>query len=128
VLVDRAPQVVVNSVDLHDDLVEVPLVTGPGTPPADLLGVGRTERVAPVLHGLMAEHDPAGRHQIRDVAQAQVEPEPQPHDLPDDDRREPVPVEAPVTARAHIHRRRSPRLRLPTRQVDDANEQVDDAA
>ena len=33
VLVDRAPQVMGGAVDLHEDLVEVPLVAGSGPPP-----------------------------------------------------------------------------------------------
>ncbi len=51
----------------------------------------------------MADVDPAGGHQRRDVPQAQVEPEAQPHDLADDDRREPVPVEPLIRAWRRTH-------------------------
>ena len=40
VLVDATPQVTGDAVDLHEDLVEVPLVAGAGAPPAQLVGVG----------------------------------------------------------------------------------------
>ena len=49
VLVDRAPQVVDRAVDADEDLVEVPPVTGLGSAPAQLVGVGLPELGAPAL-------------------------------------------------------------------------------
>ena len=89
-LVDRAPQVMGGAVDLHEDLVDVPLVAGARSAPAQLVGIVRPELGAPGPDRLVGEHDTAGEHQLLNVAQAQRETVIQPHRVPDDLDRIPV--------------------------------------
>ena len=47
-LIDGVPEPVRHTVDLEDDLIQVPLVTGAGQPAADLVGESLTELAAPL--------------------------------------------------------------------------------
>jgi len=77
-------------VDLHEDLVDVPLVAGAVSAPAQPGGLVRPELGAPGSDRLVGEHDTAGQHQLLDVAQAQRKTVIQKHRVPDDLDRIPV--------------------------------------
>src|SRR4029078_7209342 len=73
-----------NAVDADEDLVEVPPVTGLGSAPAQLVGVGLPELGAPAPDRLVADNDAALQHQLLDLTEAEREPEVQPHAVVDD--------------------------------------------
>jgi hypothetical protein len=90
VLVDRAPQLTGSAVDLDKNLVEVPLVAGAGSAPAQLVGIVRPELGTPGADRLVADHDTAGPHQLLDVTQGQRKTVMQPHRVPDNLDRIPI--------------------------------------
>ena len=73
-----------NAVDADEDLVEVPPVTGLGSAPAQLVGVGLPELGTPGPDGFVTDHDAALEHQLPDLTKAQREPVIQPHAVGDD--------------------------------------------
>ncbi len=83
-LIDRAAQVMLDAVDTDEDLIEVPPVTGPRPPPAQLVGVGLPELGAPPPDRLVADHDTAFEHEFPDFTEAEREPEVHPHAAVDD--------------------------------------------
>jgi hypothetical protein len=48
-----------DAVDLHENLIEVPLVAGTGSPPTQLTGVVRPELATPAPDRLVADHHTA---------------------------------------------------------------------
>ena len=84
VLVDRPPQVMQCAVDFDEDLVEMPLVAGPGPPSAQLVGVGLPKLGAPPADRLVTHHDTAFEHHLLDFTEAEREPKVQPHTVIDD--------------------------------------------
>src|SRR6185295_13094049 len=68
-----------NAVDADEDLVEVPPVTGLGSAPAQLVGVGLPELSAPAPDRLITQHNTTRKHQLLDLTKAQREPKIQPH-------------------------------------------------
>ena len=72
------------AVDFNEDLVEVPLVTGPGPPSAQRVGVGLPELGAPPAVRLVTHHDTAFEHHLLDFTEAERKPEVQPHAVVDD--------------------------------------------
>ncbi len=81
--------------------MSLPIGSGPGPTPPDLFRVVRAERLAPLPHSLVTDHDPAPGQKRWNVVQAQVEPVPQPDDLTDNDRRKPVPRKPRISTRIH---------------------------
>ena len=81
VLIDRPPQVVTFAMDAQKDLSHVPLITGSGAPPPELMSLGLPEFPAPIPHGFVSQHAPALRHQRFDVPVAQAEADVQPHTM-----------------------------------------------
>src|SRR5215475_8668021 len=73
-----------DAVDLHEDLVEVPLVAGAGAAPTQLVGVGLPELGAPAPDRLITHHDTTYTHQLLDLTKAQRETKVQPHAMVDD--------------------------------------------
>src|SRR5271157_5413323 len=59
------------AVDLHENLVEVPLVAGSGSAPTQLVGVVAPELGTPGPDRLVGDHHTAGKQQLLDVAQTQ---------------------------------------------------------
>jgi hypothetical protein len=117
VLVHGAPQVVLRAVHPDDHLVQMPLVSGPGSPPAQLVGEILSELGAPSADRLVGDHDAAFEHHLRDVPQAQCEAVVEPDTMADDLHRIPVPL---VQRRFHGHGqrfsqrpRRSAKLTMP---------------
>src|SRR5271166_5869542 len=90
VLVDRAPQVMRDAVDLDENLIEVPFIAGARSAPTQLVGVVRPELGTPGSDRLVGEHHTAGQHQLLNVAQAQRKTVIQPHRVPDDLDRIPI--------------------------------------
>ena len=72
------------AVDFDEDFVEVPLVTEPGPPSAQLVGVGLPELGAPPQDRLVTDHDTVLEHEFLDLAEAELEPKVQPHAVADD--------------------------------------------
>ena len=87
-VVDRAPEVVPLPVDLHKNLVEMPLPVARSQPldPAllDLIGEHRTEPMPPVAHRFVADLDASLVEQILDIPQRERKPHIEHHRKPDD--------------------------------------------
>ena len=90
VLVDGPPQVLPIAVDLDEDLVQVPLVAGPGLAAAQAGRVGGPELGAPLPDRLVGDDHAALEHELLDLAEAQREAVVQPHAVGDDLDRVPV--------------------------------------
>src|ERR1700761_3144972 len=68
VLIDRSPKVVSHSVDLEEDFVQMPFVTGPSTTSPQTGGVPSAELLAPAADRLIAEQYAPSRHQFFDIS------------------------------------------------------------
>jgi hypothetical protein len=99
-----------NAVDADEDLVEVPPVTGLGSAPAQLVGVGLPELRAPAPDRLITQHNTTRKHQLLDLTKAQREPKIQPHAAINDLNRMPMAL---VRRRCGTHPTDPPRS--PTR-------------
>jgi hypothetical protein len=75
---------VTGGADGEEDLIEVPLVAGPGAPPAKLIGIGLAKLPTPIAHGLVGQQDATFRHQLFDIPVAQAKAKIQPHAAADD--------------------------------------------
>ena len=58
-----------------EDFIEMPLVSGAGAAPAQLVGVGLPELGAPPPDRLVTHRDTAYEHQLLDLTEAEREPE-----------------------------------------------------
>ena len=83
-LIDGAPEPVRHTVDLEDDLIQVPLVTGASQSAADPVGERLTELAAPLPQCFVADHDAARGEQFVHHAQAEWETKVQPDGVADD--------------------------------------------
>ena len=90
ILIDRSPEVVSDAVDLEEDLVQMPFVTGPGTPSPQAIDILLAELVAPAPDRLVAEHHSTSRHYLFNIAIAHSETEVEPDGVRDDLSREPM--------------------------------------
>ncbi len=79
VLIHRTPQVMGTAVDLDEDFIHVPLVTLSRTPAAQAVGVSLTKLATPIPDSLIGDGDAAHRHDLFDIAVAQVETEVESH-------------------------------------------------
>ena len=68
---------------LEKHLVQVPLVTGPGTPTTELIGIVLAKFAAPLANGLIGHDHTTFEQQFFDIAEAQAEAEVQPHGVAD---------------------------------------------
>lgn len=98
VLINRAPQVLLFTFDLEEDLVKVPGAPWPGPSFLDLCGKVGTEIEAPFPDGFIADHDATLQKKIGNIAQAQTKAVIKPHGVPNDFNGEPV---ARIEAGAH---------------------------
>src|SRR5687768_11611684 len=57
ILIDGPPQVMALTVDRQKDLIQVPRVTGPGTPAPELIGIRLAERATPLPNRLIRHDD-----------------------------------------------------------------------
>ena len=83
-LINRAPQVTLLTVDSDKYFVEVPLVAGAWAPSAQPVGVGLPELIALAPDRLIGDHHTAFQHQFLDLAEAQRKPKVQPNAVVDD--------------------------------------------
>ena len=83
-MVDRAPQIMLPTVDPNEHLVEVPLVTGLWASAAELVGVGLPEFGTPPPDRLVTHYDTAFEHEFFDFAEAERESDVKPHAVVDD--------------------------------------------
>ena len=91
-MVDGAPEVMLDAIDLHENLVEVPLPLGVqaharGALRSDLSGEDRSKSIHPEPHAFMAYVDPAFMKQVFDVPQRERKPDIHHHCELDDLRR-----------------------------------------
>lgn len=74
VLIDRSPEIVCDSVDLEEDFIQVPFVTGPSATPSQTGGIRFTKFVAPASDGLVAQQYSPSSHQFFHITEAHTEP------------------------------------------------------
>ena len=79
-MVDSSPKIVGLAIDLHKDLIEVPLPLRDlahvaRSADADLAGEHRAETVHPLPHALVANVDPAFVEEVFNIAQREREPD-----------------------------------------------------
>src|ERR1700761_6026213 len=125
-LVDRAPQPVLLAGNFDGNLVEVPLVSGIGQPPPNLVGEVLAELERPLPHALVADDDAARSQHLLDHAQAEGKAEIQPNRMADDLGRKPVAgVAGANTCRHRVRLLALLPIRKPvSSQVDDAGTSV----
>src|SRR5713101_1332310 len=73
VLINGTPQILPASINFEKDLVEVPFVSGPGTTPAQVIGKGLAELLAPLADRFVGHMDTANHHHLFNVAITQAE-------------------------------------------------------
>jgi hypothetical protein len=79
VLIDGPPEVMSDTVDLEEDLIQMPLVARPGTPSPQAIGELASKFIAPAPDCFIAHHHATCRHHLLYIAKADAEPEVQPH-------------------------------------------------
>src|SRR5512135_2846233 len=84
VLVNRPPQVVLDTVDADEHLIKVPLVPGTGPAATQGAGVGLPELPAPAPDRLVGDHHAAGEHEFLGLPEREQEPVVEPHTVRDD--------------------------------------------
>lgn len=77
-MVDSSPEIVLDTVDFHEDLIEMPLPLSVlahvgGALRSDLAGENRTKSINPKPNTLMADIDPAFMEQVFDVSKRERE-------------------------------------------------------
>jgi len=90
ILIDGPPEVVPCPIDGEEDFIEMPLVTGSGTPAPEVIGILLPKLAAPLADGFVGHHNPTCKEQLFDVAVTQAEAEVQPDTMADNLRREAV--------------------------------------
>jgi hypothetical protein len=100
ILVYRTPEIVPLSLDVHEELIQVPDVSQPSLPAPEPPGVAWTELPTPLPDGLVGDHDSSLRQEFLNVSEAQAEAVVQPDGVTDDLRRKPVSA---VAASIGIH-------------------------
>ena len=84
VLIHRSPQVKLLTLDLHEDLVNMPGITQSTPLASDRAGVLRSELETPEADGLVGDDDPPLSQQIFHISKAQGESMVEPHAVADD--------------------------------------------
>jgi hypothetical protein len=84
VLIDGPPEVMSGTVDLEEDLIQMPLVARPGTPSPQAIGELASEFIAPAPDRFVAHHHATCRHHLLYITRADAEAEVQPHAFGDD--------------------------------------------
>ena len=62
ILINRSPQIVSHSVDLEEDFVQMPFVTGPSAASSQTAGIRFAKLVAPAADRFIAEQYSPSRH------------------------------------------------------------------
>src|SRR2546427_10453371 len=94
VLVDGPPEIVLATLDIHEQFVQVPGVAQASLPVPQDTGVLRTEPPTPLPNRLVGYGDAPLSEEIFGIAEAQTEPVVEPDGVTDDLRRESVAVVA----------------------------------
>jgi hypothetical protein len=102
ILVHSPPEIVPLSLDVHEELVQVPDVSQPSLPAPEISGVVWTELPTPLPDRLVRDDDSSLRQQLLDVPETQAESVIQPDSVPDDFGRKSVSA---VTVRIRFHPR-----------------------
>jgi hypothetical protein len=84
VLIDGPPQIMDHAPDPHEDLVEMPSVTGPWPPVPHAVRETLAELPAPPPYGLIGDDDATFRENQFDVTEAEAEYVIQPDGMADD--------------------------------------------
>ena len=84
VLIDGPPEVMAFTVAAEKHLIEVPLITRPGTPAAYLVGLLVAKLAAPLPDGFIGHDHPTGAQECFDIAVAETAMEVQPDCVADD--------------------------------------------
>jgi hypothetical protein len=84
VLIDRPPEVVALLINREEDLVQVPLVPRPGTPPLELVGILLAKFPSPLADGGICDDYSAFEEQLFDIAGTEAEPVIEPDCMADD--------------------------------------------
>jgi hypothetical protein len=79
ILIDGSPEKMRDAVDLEEDLIQMPLVTWPGTPSPQAIGKLAAELIAPAPDRFVTHHHAPGRHHLLYITKADTEPKVQPH-------------------------------------------------
>src|ERR1700733_8280153 len=83
ILIDGAPQIMLNALDPDEYLVEVPLVARMGTTAAQAITKALAEFLAPTSHCLVGDDDPTLSQKQLNVPQAEAEHMIQPYRMAD---------------------------------------------
>ena len=92
VLVDRAPQILVATLDRDEHLIEMPGVSHPTAAAPPPPRVDRTEPLAPRPNRLVGDHHASLREEIFGIAETKTEPMVEPDRVADDVGRESISV------------------------------------
>ena len=84
VLVHGPPEIPPSTLNLHEQLVEIPGVTQAPTPFPQPLRILRTKGATPLPNRLIGDRDPALREEVLGISETQAEPVIQPHSVADD--------------------------------------------
>jgi hypothetical protein len=93
-LVDGPPEILLATLDVHEQFVQVPRVAQAALPAPEDPGVRRTEPPTPQANRLVGHGDAPLSEEIFGIAEAQTETVVEPNGVTDDLRRESVPVVA----------------------------------
>jgi hypothetical protein len=99
VLVDGPPEILLPTLDVHEQFVQVPGVAQPSTPASKHPGVLGTEGLTPLPNGLVGHGDTPLGQEILGISEAQTETVVQPDGMTDDRRWKSVSVVAGPKAR-----------------------------
>jgi hypothetical protein len=90
VVIHGPPEIVPLTTNREKHLIQVPLVTRSGAPPAELIGIGLPKLLAPLPNRFVRDEDATGEQQLFDIAIAQAKVEVYPDTVADDLGRETV--------------------------------------
>src|SRR4030095_15099167 len=83
VLIHRPPEIVPFAVDRQEDLIQMPLVTGSGTPAAKLIRILLPKLAAPLADGFVHHTDRMRKEQLFHIPVAKAEPVVEPDAMTD---------------------------------------------
>jgi hypothetical protein len=101
VLIDRPPEILLPTLDMHEEFVQVPRVAHVSSPSPQSSGILRPEGPAPLANGLVGHGDAPLGQEIFGISETHTEPVVKPNGVTDDRWRKPV---AMITGRRADHR------------------------
>ena len=100
VLIHGSPQVLLATIDRHEEFVEVPGIAEPTAPVPEPSGVGAPEGVTPLPNRLVGDRNTTLGEEVFDIAEAQAEAKVEPDGVGDDVGRKSISV---VARRGTVH-------------------------